>query len=119
LPILVFSAPITADGKLHATSWVAPGTGILALDLNGNSKIDNVTEMFSQDYNGGVFQGTNWWGRASGYRYANGLAALASLSTSATAFRRRPRRSTPERASAVGARSASGRTQSRRRHRFR
>jgi subtilisin-like proprotein convertase family protein len=78
------STPITADGQLHATSWVAPGTGILALDLNGNGKIDNITETFSQDFNGGVFNGTNWWGRASGYRYANGLAALASLSTSTT-----------------------------------
>ncbi|BBU64173.1 serine protease (plasmid) [Methylosinus sp. C49] len=80
------SAPITADGELHATSWVAPGTGILALDLNGNGKIDDITELFSQDFNNGWFHDTNWYGRASGYRYANGLAALASLSTSTTVF---------------------------------
>jgi YD repeat-containing protein len=66
-----------ADGLLHHTSWVAPGTGILALDLSGDGKINDITETLSNYFLGGPTPG----------QYDNGLAALASLATSgATAF---------------------------------
>ncbi len=61
------------DGKLHQTGWAAGGDGILALDVNGNGVIDDITEMLSVSFKGGTF--------------ADGLAALASLATSgATVF---------------------------------
>ncbi|WP_159731875.1 S8 family serine peptidase [Methylosinus sp. Ce-a6] len=65
------------DGLLHHTSWAKPGTGIVALDLNGNGKIDDITETLSQFFRGGATPG----------QYADGLAALAALAQSgATAF---------------------------------
>ena len=58
-----------ADGQLHRTGWVRPGTGILALDINGDGKINDITETLSQFFQGGSAPG----------KYADGLAALASL----------------------------------------
>ncbi len=66
-----------ADGKQHHTSWVGPGSGIVALDLNGDGKINDITETLSASYQGGPTPG----------HYADGLAALASLATAgATVF---------------------------------
>ncbi|WP_166145660.1 hypothetical protein [Methylosinus sp. RM1] len=63
------------DGKLHQTGWVADHDGILALDLDGNGKIDSIKETISVHYNGGSF--------------ADGIAALASLAQpGATSFSR-------------------------------
>lgn len=62
-----------ADGKQHHTSWTNPGTGILALDANGNGRIDDITETVSEFFRGGS--------------YATGFAALASMAQAgATAF---------------------------------
>jgi len=43
-----------ADGMLHHTSWVKPGTGIFAIDLNANGKIDDITETLSQFFKDGA-----------------------------------------------------------------
>ncbi len=67
----------TPDGKLHETSWAEAGTGILSLDVNGDGKIDDITETVSEFLNAGSTPG----------KYADGLAALAALAQSgATAF---------------------------------
>lgn len=66
-----------ADGLQHHTSWAASGTGILALDLNGDGKIDDITETISEFFKGGPTPG----------HYADGLAALAALAQAgATVF---------------------------------
>jgi Ca2+-binding RTX toxin-like protein len=63
------------DGKQHQTGWVADNDGILALDLNGNGKIDSIKETISVHFNGGNF--------------VDGVAALASLAQpGATSFSR-------------------------------
>lgn len=36
------------DGKPTRTGWVAPGDGLLALDLNGNGTIDSGLELFGE-----------------------------------------------------------------------
>lgn len=65
------------DGLQHHTSWAQVGTGILALDLNHDGKVNDITETLSQFFRGGPTAG----------RYADGLAALAALSrTGATVF---------------------------------
>ena len=72
----------TSDDKLHHTSWVNPDDGILALDLNGDGKIDDITETLSEYFQGGsiVSPGTYT-------PWTDGLAALASLAQSgATSF---------------------------------
>ena len=73
---MVDPATLQADGKLHHTSWVAPGTGILAMDLNGNGKIDDITETFSQYF---ASSGYNIYGYRLGSFYNNGIEALAAL----------------------------------------
>ncbi|ACB97247.1 proprotein convertase P-domain-containing protein [Beijerinckia indica] len=60
---------LQADGKLHHTSWVSGGTGIVALDRNGNGQIDDITETLSEFFQGGSNPG----------HYADGLDALKSL----------------------------------------
>ena len=40
------SFDFNADGYAERTGWVRPDDGILVRDLNGNGRIDNVTEMF-------------------------------------------------------------------------
>jgi hypothetical protein len=42
---------ITADGKLDSTAWVQGDDALLAYDRNGNSKIDDGSELFG-DQNG-------------------------------------------------------------------
>jgi hypothetical protein len=67
------------DGKLHQTGWVADKDGILALDLNGNGKIDDITETLSVHFNAG----------ATPRNYADGIAALSALAQAgATVFSR-------------------------------
>ncbi len=58
---------INADGHKDQIAWTAGSDGILALDVDGNGKIDNGSEIFSPHFAGG--------------NYATGLAALATLDT--------------------------------------
>jgi T1SS-143 domain-containing protein len=55
---------INADGKGDQIAWTSDD-GILAFDVDGNGLIDNGSEIFTPDFNGGKF--------------ASGVAALASL----------------------------------------
>ncbi len=55
---------IDADGKGDQIAWTSDD-GILAYDVDGNGLIDNGSEIFTPDFNGGKF--------------ASGVAALASL----------------------------------------
>jgi VCBS repeat-containing protein len=55
---------INADGKADQIAWTSDD-GILAYDVDGNGVIDNGSEVFTPDFNGGTF--------------ASGMAALASL----------------------------------------
>jgi len=55
---------IDADGKGDQIAWTSDD-GILAYDVDGNGLIDNGSEIFTPDFNGG--------------KYASGVAALASL----------------------------------------
>jgi T1SS-143 domain-containing protein len=57
---------INADGKADQIAWTKDD-GILAYDVDGNGLIDNGSEIFTPDFNGGKF--------------ASGVAALASLDT--------------------------------------
>jgi len=59
---------ITADGKLDLISWTDRSEGLLALDRNGNSKIDDGSELFG-----------NATRLANGTRATNGYQALAEL----------------------------------------
>ena len=52
------------NGYAQLTAWIGPSDGFLAMDLNGNGKIDNITELF----------GTN-----PQYAVSDGFAALARL----------------------------------------
>ncbi|OWQ92884.1 beta strand repeat-containing protein [Sphingopyxis witflariensis] len=56
---------INADGAADRVTWNSSNDGILAVDLDGNGKIDSGTEIFTPGFGGGNF--------------ANGVAALASL----------------------------------------
>jgi T1SS-143 domain-containing protein len=58
------SFDINADGKTDQIAWTSDD-GILAYDVDGNGLIDNGSEIFTPDFNGGKF--------------ASGVAALASL----------------------------------------
>lgn len=58
------SFDINADGKADQIAWTSDD-GILAYDANGNGTIDDGSEIFTPDFNGGKF--------------ASGVAALASL----------------------------------------
>ena len=57
---------INADGHKDQIAWTSDD-GILAYDVDGNGVIDNGSEIFTPDFNGGKF--------------ASGVAALASLDT--------------------------------------
>ncbi|WP_155951315.1 immunoglobulin-like domain-containing protein, partial [Rhizobium mesoamericanum] len=56
---------INADGHKDQIAWTTGTDGILALDVDGNGKIDNGSEIFSPHFAGGT--------------YVDGLAALAAL----------------------------------------
>ena len=64
-----------ADGMEHHTSWMSSGTGMLVFDPN-DTAITDITQTLSEYFAGG----------STPYNYADGLAALASLSTSSTVF---------------------------------
>ena len=56
---------INADGAADSVAWNSSGDGMLAIDLNGNGRIDNGAELFTPDFADGGF--------------ASGVAALDSL----------------------------------------
>nr|NCS31076.1 hypothetical protein [Microcystis aeruginosa F13-15] len=45
---------IDGDGYTENTAWVSPQDGILTIDLNGDGKINNITEIFSERYGNGT-----------------------------------------------------------------
>ncbi|WP_166142913.1 hypothetical protein [Methylosinus sp. RM1] len=44
---------VLGDGRLHQIGRTVGGDGILALDLNGNGVIDNITETISAQFSTG------------------------------------------------------------------
>ncbi|NCS03658.1 MAG: hypothetical protein GPJ06_16725, partial [Microcystis aeruginosa G13-11] len=45
---------IDGDGYAENTAWVSPEDGILTIDLNGDGTINNITEIFSENYGDGT-----------------------------------------------------------------
>ncbi len=45
---------IDGDGYAENTAWVSPQDGILTIDLNGDGTINNITEIFSENYGDGT-----------------------------------------------------------------
>ncbi|WP_422087313.1 S8 family serine peptidase [Variovorax sp.] len=66
-------------GSLEQTGWVSAQDGIVVHDLNGDGKINNISETLSEYYNG--VTGSNGVGGTKSY--ANGFAALKSLDSNA------------------------------------
>ncbi|MFL2557962.1 MAG: FG-GAP-like repeat-containing protein [Arenicellales bacterium] len=60
---------VDADGVLETTGWVGPDDGLLVMDLDGSGQIEDMSEVFSEVFNGG--------------NYTDSLAALATLDTNA------------------------------------
>jgi hypothetical protein len=60
---------VNVDGALETTGWVGPDDGLLAMDLDGSGQIEDMSEVFSEVFNGG--------------NYTDSLAALATLDTNA------------------------------------
>ena len=60
---------VDADGVREATGWVGPDDGLLVMDLDGSGQIENMTEVFSEQFRSGGF--------------ATSLEALVSLNTNA------------------------------------
>jgi len=58
---------VDADGMLETTGWVGPDDGLLVMDLDGSGQIEDMSEVFSEVFNGG--------------NYTDSLAALATLDT--------------------------------------
>jgi Ca2+-binding RTX toxin-like protein len=74
------TAPVFFDvdndgGSLEETGWVDASDGIVAIDLNNNGKIDNISETFSEFFGGAAGSA----GSAGEKRFQNGFAALKSL----------------------------------------
>ncbi|RUR71925.1 proprotein convertase P [Variovorax guangxiensis] len=74
------TAPVLFDadndgGSLEQTGWVSATDGIVAVDRNGNGKIDNISETLSEYFGGAA--GTD--GNAGEKRFKDGFAALKSL----------------------------------------
>jgi hypothetical protein len=61
-------------GSKELTGWASTADGILVQDLNGNGKIDNSRETFSEYFNGAAGTG----GNAGSKLYQDGFAALKS-----------------------------------------
>lgn len=62
-----FSFDLDSDGKKDSISFVAPGSGFLALDVNGDGKINNGKELFGPSSGNGFMElakydsdGNNW-----------------------------------------------------------
>ncbi|WP_257282039.1 calcium-binding protein [Endozoicomonas sp. ISHI1] len=66
---------IDNDGIREQSGWVSPTDGLLAVDLNNNGKIDDVSELFSEYYKGAKGQD----GAPGETPYANGFEALRTL----------------------------------------
>jgi len=56
---------VDADGMGERVGWFGPNDGMLVMDLDGSGAIENMSEVFSEVFNG--------------QSYANSLSALASL----------------------------------------
>jgi hypothetical protein len=76
---VLFDIDHDAAGSKEQTGWVSAADGIVAYDLNGNGKIDDISETLSEYFNGAVGVG----GNAGEKKYTNGLAALKSLDSNA------------------------------------
>lgn len=61
-------------GSQEVSGWVSAQDGILVMDRNGNGRIDNIAETFSEYFNG--LTGTG--GNAGTKPYSDGFAALKS-----------------------------------------
>jgi len=48
---------MTPDGTATPTNWLSSDDGFLALDVNNNGKIDNITELFSEYFAEGINTG--------------------------------------------------------------
>ncbi|MET3440687.1 Ca2+-binding RTX toxin-like protein [Variovorax paradoxus] len=74
------TAPVLFDtdndgGSLEQTGWVSATDGIVAVDRNGNGKIDDISETLSEYFGGAAGTG----GNAGEKRFKDGFAALKSL----------------------------------------
>ncbi len=74
------TAPVLFDadndgGSLEQTGWVSATDGIVAVDRNGNGKIDNISETLSEYFGGAAGTG----GNAGEKRFKDGFAALKSM----------------------------------------
>ena len=65
----------TSDGKLHHTSWINAGDGMLVLPVSG--AVPDITDTVSQYFRGGQFNATT----GTYTPWTDGLAALASLAS--------------------------------------
>ena len=63
------------SGSLKQTGWFDARDGMVVHDLNGNGRIDDVSETLSEFYKGQVGQ----HGQAGEKQFKNGFAALATL----------------------------------------
>ncbi|MDP2025827.1 S8 family serine peptidase [Sulfuriferula sp.] len=65
-------------GTQEVAGWTSAQDGIVVMDLNNNGKIDNISETFSE-----YFNGTAGVGEAGTKPYVDGFAALKSLDSNA------------------------------------
>ena len=43
---------VDADGMGESTGWVSPDDGMLVMDVDGSGAIENMSEVFSEVFNG-------------------------------------------------------------------
>ena len=67
-----FQFDIDADGEDEAIGWVGPDDGLLAMDLDNSGAIEDGSELFSENFNGGGF--------------SSSIEALASLDANGDTF---------------------------------
>ncbi len=72
-PVL-FDIDNDGGSSLEQTGWASAQDGILVMDISGNGTIDNISETFSEYFNGTAGTG----GNAGTKPYADGFAALKS-----------------------------------------